>query len=271
MKSDNPFLHCVDVLDDRKRVRAVLLDCFPTERVKANVLVSAYDCGIISAIRDSEIIDDALINRLEKRLITDYAMNSDMAQWAVRFWVEMYGVEILRKTTIAATDYSQGNDDPIEVRPDKALYKQNKTNNTASVPKNDGGLFPNQQMIRKASVDIEPLNEGDKLHKSIIDINMKSFNNLGIRNITCVVRKDYTNEMECTLKITGEYKGKVSKCIMLVFMCFNPQNELIGTQFNETIDDTFNGSDTYSTYMEVPRWETIERIELRAVLHLPMG
>ncbi len=128
MKSENPFLHCVDVLDDRKRVRAILLDCFPTERVKANVLVSAYDCGIISAIRDSEIIDDALINRLEKRLITDYAINSDMAQWAVRFWVEMYGVEILRKTMLATTGYSPGSikdDNNIDLDNGVLLTKKN--------------------------------------------------------------------------------------------------------------------------------------------------
>ncbi len=485
MKRDNPFLHCVDVLDDRKRVRAVLLDCFPTERVKANVLVIAYDSGIISAIRDSEIIDDALINRLEKRLITDYAMNSNMAQWAVRFWVEMYGAEILRKTMLATTGHSQGNDasdnDSVlvgfillkDANVDWARFRKNlkddwditfedeikdgavvfkvddmtvacsllpspvpdheaeeaakrnilwndganavakhqahmivavmnkfdalnqqellakvacsllKLDNAIGIYKaptvydkefyinfaktidegecpvpiyvyvgmyidekkvyaftsgmsvfgklemeitgteaepddvlnfmysiceyvitedielNDGetigftedqkvpieisqgvsvdgdtvkiGFSELKSVDKGASVDIETLKDGDKLLKSIIVIDKKSFTNLGIRNITCVVRKDYTYGMECNLKITGEYEGKASKSIMLVFMCFNPQDELIGTQFGETIDDIFNGSDTYSTCIKVPRWETIERIELRAVLHLPMG
>lgn len=76
MNNDNPFLQYSDMLENRQRVRAVLLDFFPNEKVKANVLVIAYDSGIALAIRNSNMYVPKWesIQRIEVKATLDPAM-----------------------------------------------------------------------------------------------------------------------------------------------------------------------------------------------------
>lgn len=251
MNNDNPFLQYSDMLENRQRVRAVLLFFFPNEKVKANVLVIAYDSGIALAIRNSKVLDNTFALRFIKVLISDYAINNQMANWAVQYWINMYGSQALGKDV----DLSSELQTPVE--------PQSNSEPTLDFTFYEAPQQTNPIDLGKKIADYE---DGEKLPKSLIDVQMQTFTGLGIKKFTCAVRKDYTNEAETSLKITGDYEGKTTKYISLFFMCFNAHNELIGALFDETISDDFKGTATYSANMYVPKWESIQRIEVKATL-----
>ena len=254
MNNDNPFLQYSDALDNRQRIRAVLLDFFPDERVKSNVLVIAYDSGIALAIKNRVMLDNTFALRFIKILTSDYAIQNRMAKWAVLYWMKMYGVQVLGKKIdisdeIGDLAIEESEECTPNFVPPVSLPMQNQT-----------GI----------GQKLEDLGENEKLSKSLINIEMHTFQAFGINRFTCAVRKNCTGNTETCLTITGEYEGKTSKYILLVFMCYNPQNELFGTSFHDTISDDFKGSATYSTIMSVPKWETIKKIEVKAILNPAM-
>ena len=248
MNNDNPFLQYSDILENRQRLRAVFLDFFPNEKAKANVLVIAYDSGIAHAIRNCEVLDNIFALKFIKVLTSDYAINNQMANWVVRYWIEMYGSQALGKYV----DLS-----------DEWLDDQSNNEPTLDITFFETTQQTRQMVSGKKIADFE---DGEKLPKNIIDIQMQTFTGCGIKKFTCAVRKDYTYTAETSLKITGDYEGKTTKYITLFFMCFNVRNELVGALFDETIGDDFKGTATYSAIMHVPKWEIIQRIEVRATL-----
>lgn len=203
MKTDNPFLQHSDALENRQRMRAVLLDYFPNERVKANVLVIAYDSGIVTAIRDSNLLDSAFALRFVKLLTSDFAIQSRMAKWAVQYWMEMYGVQVLGKAKDTLLEVESSNENDSD---DDSLFDYTELNLSSQ---------ETQTGFEKRIKDFE---DGEKIAKSLIDIQMQTFIDLGVNNISCAFRKDYSNETETCFKITGAYEGKASQYISLIFI-----------------------------------------------------
>ena len=64
-----------------------------------NLIVIAYDSGIMSAIEEAEVLDGQFINGFVNHLVHNYGLNSSAATWSVSIWVDCYGRNVLRKTT----------------------------------------------------------------------------------------------------------------------------------------------------------------------------
>ena len=82
----NPFIQCPQCLNDRKMLHAVLADFFPGQRLQVNLLISAYDSGGVTALREATLIDSFLTAALINNLTDVFGLREDLARWAVEYW-----------------------------------------------------------------------------------------------------------------------------------------------------------------------------------------
>lgn len=243
MKS-NPFELCPDCLENRSKLKGILADFFPSEKIKINTLLAAFDEGIVDVINSAVKLDDILVGRYVKLLTLDYGLSETNARWAIFYWIDEYGVKILGKQKV--------------VNPSR---KPQNANNSTSAPPNHN----RQQIVNPPAnvVFVKKLQDDEKLPKDLIVRYPAEEQKIGITDFKCSVRKEYDCNNYVYLKITGEYSGKVNKYILLVFMIYNANGQLIGADFDEEIDNDFHGQKTFSTSVQVPIDEYISKIAIR--------
>lgn len=239
---NNPFILCPDCISDRMKLKGILADFFPTEKLKINIILSAFDEGIADEISKATEINNLLAGRFVKLLTLDYGMSEENARWATDYWFVNYGVAVLGKK----------NSIQIEEKPKEQTQQPKKEQ-------------PKKQTIAPPSevVSVKKLQEKEKLPKSLIQRFESEEQKQGITDLRCSVMKDYTYERYCNLKITGEYFGKVSRYTLLMVMIYNANNELIEARFDEEIDQNFKGKRSFSITAQVPDDEYISRIVVR--------
>lgn len=237
----NPFTLCPDCVSDRSKLKGVLLDVFFSEKIKCNTIIIAFDEGIVDAITNANIINNQFLYKFSHVLINDYGISNSIADWTVNYWVEKYGKEILGKT--------------IDIdKETKDLNIQTPT------PINEPKVAFNSH-----SISIKDLSDNEKLPKSLIYRHVDEEIRLGIADLKCSVKKDYDYEHYLSLKITGEYSGKSTEYLIIMFMVFNAHNEMIAATFDELIDNEFKGTKSFSNSCEVPIDEYISKIEIKII------
>lgn len=239
---NNPFILCPDCISDRVKLKGILTDFFPNEKLKINIVLAAFDEGIADEIRRAAEIDNLLAERFVNLLTLDYGINEDHARWAADYWFDNYGVAVLGKT----------NRIQIEVKPKVRTRQQ-------------PNLRPPKQTTTPPAgvVSVKKLKEKEKLPKALIQRFESEEQKQGITDFRCSVVKDYTCDRYCVLKITGEYFGKVSRYTLIMVMFYNANNELIEALFDEVIDDDFEGKRAFSMTAQVPNDECISKIVVR--------
>lgn len=112
---------------------------------------------------------------------------------------------------------------------------------------------------------ISSIEEKGKLSKDRIVLYHDEYQTLGITNFRATVIKDYAYDDTATFKVNGEYDGKTKKRLLIIVMVFNSQNELIGADFDERINEKIRSHKTYSTSVTLPSNENIARVEIKIV------
>lgn len=79
------------VVSDTKRLQAILKDFFPTQKPAANALFFAATLGIAEEINKANQLDNIFLSRFEKKIISEYGINTDIAHAAVNAWCVCYG------------------------------------------------------------------------------------------------------------------------------------------------------------------------------------
>ena len=76
--------------DDRKTLRALLLDLLPQDKLQQNLILNAYDEDIVDRLKPSS---DVTLRALQmvKTLTDGYGITKDSAVWAVVSWCHMLG------------------------------------------------------------------------------------------------------------------------------------------------------------------------------------
>lgn len=81
-----------DALSDRKRLQALLLDFFPKDRRRRNLLRIVYDDGIVDEMRGLSQIDKMTQYRFVRSLEMGYDIRPRSAETAVAAWVNALGL-----------------------------------------------------------------------------------------------------------------------------------------------------------------------------------
>jgi len=114
-------------------------------------------------------------------------------------------------------------------------------------------------------VSVKKLQDKAKLPKSIIKRYPAEEKKYGITSLQCSISKDYSFDRYTNLKITGEYSGKSSRYVLMMFLVYNANHELIEADFDEEVDEGFSGRKTFSVSVQVPNDEHISQVAIRFV------
>ncbi|MDD4492964.1 MAG: helicase-related protein [Eubacteriales bacterium] len=79
----------------KTRLKGLFNDIFQNDISKVNLLMSAYEIGIVSDMRKSFPIDSFERNRLIKLLVQQYSIVDEKAKWAVDTWISLVNHRIL--------------------------------------------------------------------------------------------------------------------------------------------------------------------------------
>lgn len=86
-----------DALSDRKRLQALLLDFFPQDRRKRNLLMIVLDEGIVDEMRGISRIDKMTLHRFVRSVETGYDIRTKSAEAAVMAWAKALGLSMQEK------------------------------------------------------------------------------------------------------------------------------------------------------------------------------
>jgi len=78
-----------EMLDDTKKFAAILRDVYPSERGNVNLMITAYNAGVVSMLRKSDP-DSFLIARIMSVLMDDYVIAEEKARWVAALWINAY-------------------------------------------------------------------------------------------------------------------------------------------------------------------------------------
>lgn len=86
-----------DAIADKRRFFGLLKDLFPGRQRQVNLLCTAFELEIAGEIAGTDSIDDAFAYRFVKRLMEEYGVSRQNADWAVFVWCVCYGKRLLHK------------------------------------------------------------------------------------------------------------------------------------------------------------------------------
>ena len=81
------------ILSDRTKLNNILLDLLQGDRLTRNILMMAYDEGVVTEIAAGKSKQED-IYRYQKRIIGDYGISEENARSAIGAWCRFYGVNI---------------------------------------------------------------------------------------------------------------------------------------------------------------------------------
>lgn len=84
-----------EILNDSKKFVAFLRDVFPTEKGNVNQMLIAYNAGVVSMLRKSNL-DSLLTTRIMSLLMDDYGIAEERAKWAAELWINAYAFSMGR-------------------------------------------------------------------------------------------------------------------------------------------------------------------------------
>ena len=236
----NIFKSYPDCLDKRNILKGLLLDIFPEERKKVNLVLQAYDEGIADDILKAKELDVFMQGKWKKLLIMNYGISPQNAEWVVDYWFSQYGVAVEGKKY---TPFEEQLGMEAQARKISKACRQSN-------------VF----------VDVSKLKEGDKLPKHLFTYVLTTVPNTNISSINCVARRD--GEMSrgiVNISIKGEYEGKFYQQTFFMIMVYNSNNELLNFSTTDVISKDFDGEETFSRSIEIPDDELISNIVIRLV------
>lgn len=83
-----------DALSDRRRLQALLLDFFPQDKRKRNLLLIAFDDGIVDEMRGLAQLDKMLLHRFVRSIELGYDIRTKSAEAAVKAWAKAMGLSM---------------------------------------------------------------------------------------------------------------------------------------------------------------------------------
>lgn len=84
------------ILLSDKKVRALLGDVYMNDQLSVNLMMNAYNIGIITEMRETFPVDQFTVTRWSKKLVTDFGVSDEKARWAIDTWTAAITAQVLR-------------------------------------------------------------------------------------------------------------------------------------------------------------------------------
>lgn len=81
-----------DALSDRKKLQALLLDFFPQDKRKRNLLLLTFDDGIVHEMKGLVQMDKMILHRFVRSIEQGYDIRTKSAENAVSAWAKAFGL-----------------------------------------------------------------------------------------------------------------------------------------------------------------------------------
>lgn len=86
-----------DAIEDKKKFTGLIKDYFPDQAKTINLMLMAYEVGIVGQIQTAGKLNNAFAFRFVKQLTEDYGLSRVNADWVVSVWCVCYGKNVLGK------------------------------------------------------------------------------------------------------------------------------------------------------------------------------
>lgn len=97
-----------DAIEDKKRFTGLIKDFFYDQQKNVNLMLMAYDVGIVEQIKTTDRISTAFAYRFVKQLVDDYGLSRANADWIVSVWCVCFGRNILGKDCEIQIQHGKG-------------------------------------------------------------------------------------------------------------------------------------------------------------------
>ena len=231
---------------DRSCFYEIVCELRNINRLYANLMLIAYEAAIFDDIFDEIEIDQDFYNEHVKKVREEFGMSDDNSEWMVDTCCRIYGEKILM----------------IDCNYQSLPKETSSRQDVKAVPKHDA-----PKRNGKGSVKISDLKKGEKLPKAMVHRVAEAESEYNIDDMTLTVTNDGGFGDTGCIKVVGEITSdELSQDIIIFVMIYNADNELIGTSFDQRIDmDDFNGFDSFSCSVYLPRDEKISKVIVRPV------
>ena len=105
---ESMLLQYGDAVNDKKKFTGLIKDFFPQEARTINLMLMAYEIGIVQQLQSAGRINNAFAYRFVKQLTDDYGLSRVNADWVVSIWCVCYGKNILGKNCEINIQSSEG-------------------------------------------------------------------------------------------------------------------------------------------------------------------
>ncbi len=101
MKWKDYISHNPAILLSAKKVRALLSDVYMNNQLSVNLMMNAYNIGIIDEMRKSFPVNSFTITRWTKKMVADFGVSDEKARLAIDTWTSAITSKVLQELDVA--------------------------------------------------------------------------------------------------------------------------------------------------------------------------
>lgn len=256
------FFQNKDCLLDRTRLKECLSETLMGDKLHVNVILTAYDMGIIDNIEKAKELDEAFISMECHKLVSEYGLSGDNALYAVEFWLKEYARGYLGKEVVSSSDagvrLSENNSEVSQKH-----VSQKRKGSGVLVPTDYSPVNPNKNLFNFSS-----LGDSFKLPKWLINRDQTGEKKYGIDNCQMLLYKEFDFTNTICIKIVGEMSGHATfaRSLLLIFVVHNDKGEPISMNASTGLTpEKLNDGHTFETSLRIPKDELISEILVRFI------
>lgn len=238
------------LLEDKKRLKALLSDMYYDDNVTANQLLLAYEIGIVEKILNTNKIDDFYKNRLVNEFKQKFGFEDKMAECIIDIWLycvdtntkEKWNKYVFEKKKLSELETIE--DEPIDLADMESLIQEKEPDGIfipCGVGNEDKGFYIQgivknktckhkyesffavifNYLQRNTNIDEKidkPLYINQYIEKLTFEINYRNIYRL-MMIILLLVKNNYADNDIVSFNFEG--KGQNSEDIKIAFLCIN--------------------------------------------------
>lgn len=249
--SQNIFLLCPDCLISRTKLKNALSDLFYDDKLSINIILSAYDMGIVSKISSQKIIDSYFFQKCQKELICEYGLTESNARNSLQFWIKNYAAGLLNIS--------------IDVNDLNLETPKSENNSIPQFPSDSTNVLGSEYTFPNTLVDVSKLKRNDKFPKSLFRIDLFGGSEFTVENFNACVRKKYDTDEDYDtsfLSVLGEFTGSkgAKSTIMMAVVIHNDKGYPISVDARSFATRDFSKKCHFDIELTIPSYELISDV-----------